>query len=598
MNVRFVFSLVAAAAAVLAHVDGLPHPSGMTNSPSAKQGRVTKSQSDDPAAKNVRTVEVVDTVDKKTTSETRGFADKRMSRFREIVNKKFPSKLSKTMSRFFPSVGPSGPKLTDHYLHMLLSPKVQETSISSLQDRYGADVVLTALLEAEKHGNKKIKQIATKLWDQQLAKWLDDEVPPEEVMTKLKLHEHPTNGKLKTLGAYIGKYNEKNFDDIKLIDLLKSMLDGEDGLAPTLLVKAFLGGKVTRFGDEAVVGVLLGAKMVHSSDADVMELEKQLFKCWISGETTAANVFEWLEFGKTETAHAFDTQVEILENFIKALNKKQESTQDDLLTVMLNGYGGEDKLARALWLAKMLSPGKKSKALDLEDQLIAKWKHENLSPSAVVERLRLTESLAGLTGSKLGILIKYIRTLDAGDPGRNFSLIEMFKRKNFKDEEIAREVMGAQEIDSTNTDVPIVESQLLQSWKVDDKTADEVFTLLGAKGHTLDSPRVKALETYIALKQEGPSIFEVLRKGYGDDIDLTLMMLEGSEDTSKIGIAIEVFHDLFKKLSAEPTRLNALFKNIAERDATKGELLKSWYEAYKIEETEDWHMPRARPRRA
>ena len=599
MNVRSVFSLVAAATAVLAHADGLPHPNVMTNSPSAKHGRVTKGQSDDPTVKRLRTnIEVVDTVDKRTTSELRSFADLCMSKFIEIVNEQFSSELEIMMSRFFPSVNPSEPKLNNHYLHMLLSPEVDQTLISSLKDRYGADVVITVLVEAEKHGDKKIKEIATILWEQQLVKWLDDELSPEKVLAELKLCERPTSGKLETLEAYISDYNAKYFDDIKLVDLLKSMLDGENGLAPTLLVRAFLGEEVNRFGDEVVVEVLVRAKMADSSNADVKELEKQLFECWISDETTADDVFKWLKFGKIETLDAFDTQVEVLENFIKALNNEQKSTQDDLLMVMINGFGREDKLAHTLWSAKMLSPGEGSKALDLEEQLITKWKTEKLSPSAVVERLRLTESLSGLTGSKLGILIKYIRTLDADDPGRKFSLVKMFTEKNYKDEDIAEEVMSAQERDSTDAYVPIVEIQLLRSWLDSVKSADEVFTLLGVKGHTLESPRMEALGTYIDLKREGLSIFEVLRKGYGNDIDLTLMMLEGSEDTSKIGIALEAFHDLFKNLSVEHTKLDALFENIAEKDAKKGDLLKSWYNEYLNEKAGDWHMPMPKPRRA
>ena len=103
-----------------------------------------------------------------------------------------------------------------------------------------------------------------------------------------------------------------------------------------------------------------------------------------------------------------------------------------------------------------------------------------MQPEEVLLRIKKTGAVEELTVPMLHLVIRYIEMLDAKDPARSFSLIEIFVKYG-NEEAVVRalqkwEFMRSNEV--LDEDVTMIKTQLVTWWVAERKMPDDVFSSL------------------------------------------------------------------------------------------------------------------------
>uniref|UniRef100_M4C0E5 RxLR effector candidate protein n=1 Tax=Hyaloperonospora arabidopsidis (strain Emoy2) TaxID=559515 RepID=M4C0E5_HYAAE len=496
--------------AILSSVDSSSDSKEKTSSSSPEVGQVTEDEGSGLAARRSRVVEAADGRDERTISEWVNFLKDSEEEFIELAKHHLwlePDEMVMTLdkSQVRLSLGKSekpvsadvvlgeaknsddlaikeiamtlaeqqvqgwltGRKSPGEVLTLL---KLQEGYVSAKLEalirfvmvydtKNSSDVVLLDLLTS-KFGKRELTSIlakavtsdapanapALKLETQLFATWKMRPVNPEDV--------------LHWLG--INVYTVKNLTDPRLRQFFRyiDLLERTDSQLALEFVKTFVQRVENDFVARALVEARVTAKETGSTNKNVGKLEAYVFEWWIRDGESAYDVVKLLKLDNYNIEKTFTARVEVLEDFIKALEEKK-STVVDLLSILSRAFNGQDKFIDFLGKNGLRS---NTKALDFKAMLLKKWGDHQFSPKQVLEELKMTESVENLTGSRVAISMEYIETY----PESGLSLGDML-RDNYKIEDLAKALVSIKKNGSLNKGVSELTTQLLTGWVNDAK---------------------------------------------------------------------------------------------------------------------------------
>ncbi|KAG3113139.1 hypothetical protein PI125_g7607 [Phytophthora idaei] len=272
-----------------------------------------------------------------------------------------------------------------------------ESLASALSVKFGLDEASKILAKAAK--DPKTKEIATKLEEAQLKRWLNNGDEPDDIFKSLKLNKKVDNifesPQFATWASFLTAYNKKNTNkkDITELDVLLQYYK-EDGLA----------------------------KLLSSADnANNPRTQKYLDKLlphWLDQPTHPQNIFNMLKLDEAGDGLLTSPLLSRWVEYMKAFNEKYSFAQTDMIKTFTRSYGDE-KLATMLQAA--------AKASDIDTAKIAKnlqvaqfkhWMNNKLTPDDVYKTVLKLESTSSPNAD---IWRAYYNTYDTAFPGKLFS---------------------------------------------------------------------------------------------------------------------------------------------------------------------------------
>ncbi|POM76654.1 RxLR effector family [Phytophthora palmivora] len=160
-----------------------------------------------------------------------------------------------------------------------------------------------------------------------VANLLGKEKSALDVLDKLELNTGViaalANPKLKILDRYVNMLNNKYPE--KQVSLL---------------------GILTARYDEIDLAVALAlAKYFENSKPIAMKLQRQQLQGWLNAQKSVDDVFSLLKIKEDGVRSMLNRKLETMDEYIKLFNSKNPQQKTDLLTVIKDGFGGEDKFA-------------------------------------------------------------------------------------------------------------------------------------------------------------------------------------------------------------------------------------------------------------
>ncbi|POM66053.1 Secreted RxLR effector peptide protein [Phytophthora palmivora] len=312
------------------------------------------------------------------------------------------------------------------------------------------------------------------------------------------------NKKLDTLKMFITKFNEKNPNrQITLIGTLSA-----------------------RYGDDVVANTL---QILHKNSLMPPELaatartlrEEQLSE-WLMKDKSVMDVFKLLKLSDDGYETLFSRKMEVLVDYIKKFNVKY-SEHETLLMTLTTSVGDESKLVPIIAKAKTNSLTEVN-ARRVENQLVKKWRSENLEPENVWKLLNMgTNADDVISSGKLRTFSKYASKYNKNNPNSEVSVIGIFTAK-YGDAAVAKALLNAKDHPSTKEFATMLQMKQLEGWMKREMSVDDAFTLLKIKSDdtlSLVANKFDTLDEYIKLfNSENPlrkaNTFTVLRDGFGE----------------------------------------------------------------------------------
>ena len=425
-------------------------------------------------------------------------------------------------------------KLQEGYVSAKLEALIRFVMVYDTKN--SSDVVLLDLLTS-KFGKRELTSIlakavtsdapanapALKLETQLFATWKMRPVNPEDV--------------LHWLG--INVYTVKNLTDPRLRQFFRyiDLLERTDSQLALEFVKTFVQRVENDFVARALVEARVTAKETGSTNKNVGKLEAYVFEWWIGEGESAYDVVKLLKLDNYNIEKTFTARVEVLEDFIKALEEKK-STVVDLLSILSRAFNGQDKFIDFLGKNGLRS---NTKALDFKAMLLKKWGDHQFSPKQVLEELKMTESVENLTGSRVAISMEYIETY----PESGLSLGDML-RDNYKIEDLAKALVSIKKNGSLNKGVSELTTQLLTGWVNDGKKPEDVLKSLGLGGYKID---ISKFDEQVGLLDDFIKVYNNVKS---DNVKLITVMVSGDRGVSLLvtylGIATQDVHHFGRSL--------------------------------------------------
>ncbi|ETI39488.1 hypothetical protein F443_14926 [Phytophthora nicotianae P1569] len=201
--------------------------------------------------------------------------------------------------------------------------------------------------------------------------------------------------------------------------------------------------------------------------------------------------------------------MEVLDDYFKLYNRGR-SRQETLLRVLTKGFGGEQKLEDLLVIAK--DDARTSElARTLQTALTKEWLTRNIRPEIVLKKLGLNRG--------------------ATDAFKK-SLLETLLG-HYGDVAVAEALTIAESKRATKNLATQMQIQQFQQWQKSGKSAGAIFKQLDIDVDEfllVMSSKLEALEDYNTTLKVGnlrykQDTFTVVRKGFGDDVELALVVV-------------------------------------------------------------------------
>uniref|UniRef100_A0AAV1UAY9 RxLR effector candidate protein n=1 Tax=Peronospora matthiolae TaxID=2874970 RepID=A0AAV1UAY9_9STRA len=435
----------------------------------------------------------------------------------------------------------------DHVLTQKL--KMVEDYINSIDEESGIEnhllEAVTTVLGGENNvalfiGEARMKSVATseaeKLEGLLIQKWLDENMHPTDLLTRLKIDksaEDLMSPMLETVVKYVAAFNTKN-----------------PGSEFSLFVHAR-----KLYKDELLVNAVIAARHEYggSSIAKIAEQwQNLLLKDWHAHKKTIPDVVKLLIYDQEE---ALALRLEACEEYIK-LSKTGTSGDDILLESLMTVLDGEKGVASFVGKAKM-NVETKNVAEKVEGLLIQKWLDKNMHPMELLERLEMDGEFAEyLMSPMLETVVKYVAAFNTKNPGSEFSLF-VHARKLYKDEPLVDAVIAARHEYGGSSIAKIAEqwqNLLLKDWHAHKKTIPDVVKLLIYDQEEALALRLEACEEYIKLSKTGTSGDDILpeslmtvldgEKGVASFVGKAKMKVETKNGAEKVeGLLIQKWLD-------------------------------------------------------
>ncbi|ETN12706.1 hypothetical protein PPTG_08782 [Phytophthora nicotianae INRA-310] len=288
-----------------------------------------------------------------------------------------------------------------------------------------------------------------------------------------------------------------------------------------------IGTLTTRYGDDALAKALVADESEALSikvARQIQELRKEQLTRWQRDGNSADDVFKLLKIRGDGYNVFASRKLEVMDDYIKLVNaNKKKADQTSLLSTLIKGFGGEEKLGELLQTAKKHSRTQ-AKAEELETSLISKWARERQSPANVFQWLKLHDDIDNaFAADNLLKFANYFENYNLKQSTRETPLIE-FYRNSFGEANVAIKLISALDDPATSNAAKKLQTQ---GWKsVDDMLAR--LNINKDQGAETTSQKLDALAKFIALKGGERNLIKTLEQKFGSKRELALILNSAS----------------------------------------------------------------------
>ncbi|KAG6958404.1 hypothetical protein JG688_00010527 [Phytophthora aleatoria] len=214
-----------------------------------------------------------------------------------------------------------------------------------------------------------LKAGASKVTDTaKLRVWLSMEKSADDAFAKLKLNRGVYNAlespKLKTMSNYVDMVNKKYPDrQVSLLELLTK-----------------------KYGEITVAKVLVTVKQTERWKEIATKLQTQQLEGWMNNQMSVNDVFRILRITDDGTFFLLSRQLDTLDEYIKVFNAKNPQQKTDLFRALRDGFGGEDKFAILVSIAKD-QPDTAMLAQNYQTTLFKRWIEKDYDPMSVLVKV-------------------------------------------------------------------------------------------------------------------------------------------------------------------------------------------------------------------
>ncbi|KAG2765408.1 hypothetical protein PC129_g7209 [Phytophthora cactorum] len=272
-----------------------------------------------------------------------------------------------------------------------------ESLASALSIKFGLDGASKILATAAK--DPKTKEIATKLEEVQLKRWLDYGFKPDQIFNSLNLNEKVDNifesPQFATWVSFLTAYNKKNTNkkDITELDVL-----------------------LQHYKEDGLVKLLSSAD--NANNPRTQKYLDELFPHWLDQPTHPQNIFNMLKLDEAGDGLLTSPLLSKWVEYMKAFNEKYSFAQTGMIKTFTRSYGDE-KLATMLQAAAKASDVDTAKiAKNLQEAQFKHWMNNKLTPDDVYKTVLKLESTSSPNAD---IWRAYYNAYDTAFPGKQFS---------------------------------------------------------------------------------------------------------------------------------------------------------------------------------
>ncbi|ETM31086.1 hypothetical protein L914_21265 [Phytophthora nicotianae] len=392
---------------------------------------------------------------------------------------------------------------------------------------------------------------------------LTGEQPADEVLKVFQLENGLeralTSSNLKAMETYVHEVNKINTNNkVSVIGLFTA-----------------------HYGDDAVAKALVTAQSnAKTTDefATIRQLREDQLSAWLSSEKSVDNVFTLLKLREDGYAALASPKMDVLDDYMK-LVIRTNSGDETLLQTLTKGFGGEEKLAMLLVLAKDDSRTSEL-ATALQNALLNKWMASKMQPEGVLTTLKLDGGVKdALFNQNLHTLTAFISMYNARNPSSKTSLIETFSA-HYGDGVLAKVLYSLRSDQATQVLASKLQMQQFKLWLTSKKSADDVYKLLKIKiDDFLEeiNPKLQILDEYVAvLKATNPQVktdmLAVVSNGFGGEGVLARKIVSMLKQLDSINVdtvtfpATEYQKALFKRWFRSDIKPKSIYSQILKVD--------------------------------
>ncbi|ETM38941.1 hypothetical protein L914_14859 [Phytophthora nicotianae] len=348
----------------------------------------------------------------------------------------------------------------------------------SMAEYYGDDVLARILADA-KHSSGS--WIVTRLEKIQLSKWKDIGKDADEVYKILrldaegeKLLQSPALG---TWVNYVSKLGKNPIDELQV----------------KLSAQKY---------DDAVVAKMIALSRYDVNSDFAADLGRSLQKKWKDSDNTESGVFHLLKLDDEKTGLLTNPVLEFWMRYVDSLGKDPYK----LLLLAINRKGINDA-----GLARMVGLAQKDRnnywiGTNFESRVLDKWKQDGKSGNKLFTMLELDKEGDKVFDSPVWKIWTSYLNKNEQEPNK---IIYSVLRDRFDDSKLATLVSSSKEAENT----------VLNLWKTDGKTINQVFNLLKLDKTGDEIFERSAFSIWMAyvhkLNPDGLDAFTLLEKRYG-----------------------------------------------------------------------------------
>ncbi|KUF91831.1 hypothetical protein AM588_10004171 [Phytophthora nicotianae] len=278
-------------------------------------------------------------------------------------------------------------KYLDHFNKVV--PMNQTTMISAFARNYDREALAKILIAAKK--DLRTERLASKLYTEQIQRWLTTKDPPDEIFKALKLDEVTddifTSPLFNTWSAYLDDFNAKFPDEkVSMIDTFRTNSD-----------------------DAFLAKMFVNAKEIPAMEQLATKLQADQLQRWLANRDTPDDIFRALKLNAAVDDVLANPLLNTWATYLEDFNAKFPRSKVSMIDTFREFFG-DKALVKMLVAAKEVASTKKI-AMDLETSLINKWILTKKTPTIVSKSLGTDEGSAKLLKSYTTL---YMKT-DGGD---------------------------------------------------------------------------------------------------------------------------------------------------------------------------------------
>ncbi|OWZ17527.1 Avirulence (Avh) protein [Phytophthora megakarya] len=408
-----------------------------------------------------------------------------------------------------------------NYLDGLKLPTKDWIIWSTISSHYTDDVLSRMLIAAKDGPDTKI--MATKLQADQVANWLSQHLPADDVFTLLQLNKATGN----QLDIREFMLWSKYLDDLEIPNKEATMVSTMSA----------------HYKDDVVSQMLIAAKKTANTENIATKLQAEQLRVWLSKKKSADDVFKLLQLNKADDTLFDSSEFTLWSKYLDDLDVKFPSKELTMVSTISTYYS--DETAAKLVIYGKNKAGLENLATSLESTQTNKWLEGGISPENVFRFYQLDKAGDSLLASpQLNTWVTYMNKFNSENPSVKKTTVFGTFTQIYGDERLAKILIAAEGVEKTKKLATDFQMAQIKYWLRNNQSPENVFRfyqLDKAGDNLLDSPQLNTWVTYMnKFNSENPSVKKTTMLGtftqvYGNErLAEILIAAKGVEKTKKL----------------------------------------------------------------